>query len=380
MATQVTHAEQAPGNTAPGLATGELRRIAAERATAADEARSLDPAVIKAIVHAGFARYFTPARWGGNAGTFTELTAAVAAVGEACTSAAWCASLAAFGARQAAFLPLEGQREVWAQGPDTFLVGAVVPAGRAEPVPGGWRLNGTWPYVSGVAFADFTMVAAQAPADNGPDVWYFAVPPGAYRVEDRWFTVGMRGTGSNTIILEDVFVPRHRGVDRADLIAGRPVGTSAPCHTTSLLSIAALPFAGPLLGAGRAAVQASTGQLASKRDDPAVQIGLARSAGEVDAAELLLGRVADVLDQGAAPAQLTARGGRDIVLAAELITTAVNRLFRMAGTSGYSQDRPVERIWRDVNTASSHSGLRPERSAAAYARLAFAGPVSGDPA
>jgi alkylation response protein AidB-like acyl-CoA dehydrogenase len=354
--------------------------MAAERAPAADQARSLDPAVVRAIVDAGFARHFTPERWGGNAGTFAELIAAVAAVGEACTSAAWCASLAAFGARQAAFLPLEAQREVWAKGPDTFLVGAVVPAGRAEPVPGGWRLNGTWPYVSGVAFADFMMIAAQVPAGDGADVWYFAVPPEAYQVQDRWFTAGMRGTGSNTVILENVFVPQHRGVDRAALMAGQPVGTAAPCHATSLLAITALPFAGPLLGAGRAAVRAAAGQLARKRDDPAVQIGLARSAGEVDAAELLLGRVADVLDRGVVPAPLAARGGRDIVLAAELITTAVNRLFRLLGTSGYSQDHPMERIWRDVNTASSHSGLRPDRSAAMYAKLAFAEADSGDPA
>ena len=59
-------------------------------------------------------------------------------------------------------------------------------------------------------------------------------------------------------------------------------------------------------------------------------------------------------------------------LAVELVADAVHRLFRLAGTAGHAQDRPLERIWRDVNTASSHSGLRPERSAAAYAGVLFA--------
>lgn len=351
--------------TARAIDAESARASAAQHAAAADTARTLAPDVVDAIVTAGFARFFVPERWGGVAGGFTELTAAVATVGEACASAAWCASLAAYGARQAAYLPLEGQRELWADGPDTFLVGAVVPTGTAEPVPGGWRLRGTWSYVSAVAFADYAMVAARLPAG---DVWYFAVPPHDYRVEDTWFTVGMRGTGSNTIVLDDVFVPRHRAFDRAELIAGRPVGTTAACHTASLPAVTAMPFAAPVLGAGRAALHAAVDLLARKRDKAAVQIDLARAAGHVAAAELLIGRVAGILDRGEAPGP---SGGRDIVVAVELLANAVNRLFHLVGTSGHTADKPMERIWRDVNTAASHTGLQPDRAAAAYAALLF---------
>lgn len=331
---------------------GPARATAARHATEADRDRSLSPEVVAAIVATGFARWFVPARWGGAAGGFAELTTAVAAVGEGCASAAWCASLAAHGARQAGCLPDEGQAELWAGGPDTFLVGAVVPAGRARQVAGGWRLAGTWSYVSAVAFADYAMIAARVP--NG-DIWYFAIPSGDFRVEDTWFTVGMRGTGSNTIVLDDVFVPAHRAFDRADLAA--------------VPAVPALPFAAPVLGAGRAAVTAAVDLLARRRDEPAVQVGLSRAAGAVDAAGLLLDRVVTALDADAAPGP---RGARDVVVAVELVADAVNRLFRLAGTSGHTQGRPLERIWRDVNTASSHSGLRPERSAAGYAEVLFA--------
>lgn len=334
------------------LDAGPARLTAARHAAAADRTRSLSPEVVAAITAAGFARCFVPERWGGAAGTFTSLTSAVATLGEGCASAAWCASLAAYGARQATCLPAEGQAELWAGGPDTFLVGAVVPTGHAEPVSGGWRLAGTWSYVSAVAFADHALIAANVP-DGG--VWYFAVPAVDFRVEDTWFTVGMRGTGSNTIVLDDVFVPAHRAFDRADLAA--------------LPSVSALPFAAPILGAGRAAVPAAVDLLARRRNEPAVQVELTRTAGAVDAAGLLLERVATALDDGAEPGP---RGARDIVVAVELVADAVHRLFRLAGTAGHAQDRPLERIWRDVNTASSHSGLRPERSAAAYAGVLFA--------
>jgi alkylation response protein AidB-like acyl-CoA dehydrogenase len=352
------------------ISAGAARVTAARHAAAADAGRSLAQEVVAAIVDAGFARWFVPERWGGVAGGFAELTAAVATLGEGCLSAAWCASLAAYGARQAACLPLAGQEEVWGGGPDAFLVGAVAPAGKAEPVAGGWRLTGTWSYVSAVAFAGHAMIAARLP---GGDVGYFAVPRGDFRVEDTWFTVGMRGTGSNTIVVEDMFVPGRRAFGRADLAAGRPVGTTAVCHRTSLAAVTALPFAAPVLGAGRAAVAAAVDLLGRRREDPAVRVELSRAAGAVDAAELLLGRAASVLDSGDVPGTLAARGGRDIVVAVELVVDAVNRLFRVAGTSGHTLDRPLERIWRDVNTAGSHSGLRPERSAAAWATVLFGG-------
>ncbi|HVV21157.1 MAG TPA: acyl-CoA dehydrogenase family protein [Pseudonocardiaceae bacterium] len=343
-------------------------RTAADHAATADTTRSLTPDTVRAIVAAGFAHWFTPERWGGAAGSFTELTAAVARVGEACASAAWCASLAAYGARHAACLPLAGQEEVWASGPDAFLVSAVVPAGRAAQAPGGWRLTGRWPYVSAVAHADHAVIAARLP--DGA-VWYFAVPPRDYTVEHTWFTVGMRGTGSDTVVLDDVFVPAHRGFDRAALVDGRPVGTTAPCHTTAQPAIAGLPFAAPILGAGRAAVAAAAVPLAARQDDQTVQIGVSRAAAQVDAAELLLHRLTTALDSGAPPGP---SGARDITLAVELVTDAVNRLCHLAGTSGHSQNAPLERIWRDVNTAAGHGGLRPERSAAAYAAQLLGGP------
>lgn len=128
-------------------AAEEVSGLAAKHAADADQARRLHPNVIRAVGDAGFVRHFVPARWGGGEGTFADIVTAVATVGEGCASAAWIASLTANGPRTAAYLPEEGQRELWGEGPDTFLVSALMPIGSADPVAGGWRLTGRWSFI-----------------------------------------------------------------------------------------------------------------------------------------------------------------------------------------------------------------------------------------
>lgn len=112
----------------------QVAEIAAQYSDEAETARQLSPQVVRAVRDAGFARHFVPAAHGGETGGFAELTSAVALVGEGCTSAAWAASLAAYAGRYAAFLPEAGQAEIWAEGPDVVLAGALMPSGKAEPV------------------------------------------------------------------------------------------------------------------------------------------------------------------------------------------------------------------------------------------------------
>lgn len=96
------------------------------------------------------------------------------------------------------------------------------------------------------------------------------------------------------------------------------------------------------------------------------QITVARAAGEIDAAALLLGRVAAIADRGGVSPEETTRSWRDCALAVELLVGAVDRLFRSAGTSAQADTQPLQRFWRDVNAAASHVVLRFETAAAAY--------------
>ncbi|MER7573089.1 acyl-CoA dehydrogenase family protein [Streptomyces sp. NPDC126514] len=360
----------------------QVADIAARHSEEAEAARRLSPQVVHAVRDAGFARHFVPLAHGGTAGGFTELTSAVFRVGEGCTSAAWAASLSAYAGRYAAFLPERGQAEIWADGPDALLAAALMPSGTARRVDGGWRLGGEWKYISGVHFADWALACAAVPdepsadPEGRPEVRYFAVPRDDFTITDSWYSVGMRGTGSDTLVLADVFVPEHRTLARSAVHAGRAPASDARCHIVPMHAVNSLPFAAPLVGAVRGALRAWVERTGSRvdrrgravREVPSTQVSLARSAAEADAAELLVRRTAAVADGTESPAdgEAAVRGARDLALAVELLVSAVDRVFRSSGTSGQSSTDPVQRFWRDVNSAASHVALSFESTGAAY--------------
>ncbi|MQY36696.1 Flavin-dependent monooxygenase, oxygenase subunit HsaA [Streptomyces sp. RB17] len=366
-------------------AVAALAELAAVHAAKAELDRRLSPETYEAIRGAGFARHFVPARWGGSEGTFSACVRDVAAVAEGDPSAAWCASIAATIGRMAGFLPEEAQRVVWGEGPDAFLVGALLPAGTAEPVAGGWLLSGRWPYMSGVHFSDHAMLCCPVPlAGGGNEVRFLLVPRAAYTVEESWFMTGMRATGSDTLVLEPTFVPVEHSVARHDVISGRSSGSSPACHAVPLRAVSGLSFAAPVLGAARGALAQWTARVARKRaaapstnrllgvSEAATDAVLARTAGQLDAAQLLLERAASEADRGTLTPLAAARAHRDQTLAADIAVTAVNELFRNAGTSGASETGSLARFWRDANTGAAHAVLQFEPAARAYAELALA--------
>ncbi|WEO99472.1 acyl-CoA dehydrogenase family protein [Streptomyces sp. FXJ1.172] len=363
-----------------------VAEIAARCAEETEAARRLEPEVVEAVREAGFGRHFVPAAFGGAEGSFVDMTAAVTVVGQGCASAAWAASLSAYTARYGAYLPPEGQAEIWADGPNALMAGALMPAGKAEPGSGGWRLSGEWKYISGVRFAEWVFACSAVPdgrvgPDGRPEVRFFAVPRADITVKDTWFTMGMRGTGSDTMVLDDVFVPECRSLSRFDINAGRATASEARCHTVPVDALNGLPLAVPVLGAARGALRVGAEQAMRRldrrggpvREKPQVQIELARSAGEVDAAELLMqraARIADGLEQ-AREGEAAVRGPRDLALAVELLVSAVDRIFKSGGTAVHFEADPLQRFWRDVSTAASHMIFDFETTGAAFGAWAL---------
>lgn len=343
----------------------DLVDVAARHAAEVDRERRLCRESVVALAEAGFARHFVPSQWGGGAGGFTTLVEAAAAVGEACAATAWCAVLFAAHGRIAAYLPEPAQREIWGQCPDTLIAASVMPpAGQATVVAGGWLLRGEWGRASGIDFADWVLVSC--PVSDGA-VRLFAVPAEDCLVKDTWHTIGMRGTGSNSLTLDDVFVPAHRTVALADLLNTRRPAR-ARCHTIPYTSVAALMFASPLVGVARGAVadwiSTGTARLAS---DPDARQALARSSAEALAAGLLLREAAHRADQGGIDVTTVAENRRDAAVTAQLCVSAVDRLFSARGSQGLAEDDPVQRRWRDIHAAASHATLRLTTAADAYA-------------
>ncbi|GGN74440.1 hydrolase [Streptomyces albiflavescens] len=342
--------------------TAELRAVASRCADRVERERRLPAEVVEALRTAGFARHLVPARWGGEEGTFSALLGAVAEVGESCASTAWNAAVHAILGRMVSHLPEKGRQEIWGEGPDGLFAGSIAPAGEVRAVDGGHRLSGQWPFASGVDHASWTLLGAMAP---GPEYRFFMVPRTHYRVLDTWTNVGLSGTGSNAVALDDVFVPGYLSFAQAELMAGT-AAEKATCLRVPFKLVNGLTFVAPVLGAARGALRSSAARLAVKteitggaaRANPAVHTALARAGAEIDAAQLLLERAAAAADSGTAGALERARAPRDFAFAAELLGAAVDRLFRIGGARSQTTADPVQRAWRDVNCAAGHAVLQ----------------------
>ncbi|MFD8373787.1 acyl-CoA dehydrogenase family protein [Streptomyces sp. NPDC059688] len=378
-------------DTAAGPLATAARDIAATAAGLAArmaEQRHIDAGLVTAMREAGFMRHLAPARYGGAGGTLADLLDAVATLGEACPATAWCASLFASTPRFVPCFPEAGQKEFWADGPDTAFVCSVLPFGEAVPDADGdgLRVSGRWPYMSAVEHADWVVVCARSTGADGPRLTLVAVPASAVRIEDTWDSVGMRATGSDTVVLENVPVPAGRYVDRDAVFAGRTADGTA---IAPLAAVNGLTFVVPALGAAQGALAELTRYLAGRLTEVTPTPGmpgpggnlathemtLARSAAEIDSARLLLTRIARLADEGGpftGPA--IARNMRDSAFTVELLLSAVNRVFRAAGTGGQAARGPLERFWHDVNTVATHQAVQFEPAAHHYARALFTTP------
>lgn len=350
----------------------ELTKLAAASAAQADVERRVPPEAVDALAGAGFFRWSVPSSHGGDAGTFTDLTRDVTQISRHCPSTGWLASLFGHSGRYVSCLPEQGRNEVWANGPDARVVSVVKPLGRAVRVDGGWRLTGEWTFASGVEYSDWALLAgpAQGPGSDGGPPRFFAVPRADYTYEDTWYSLGMRGTGSHNVVLEDVFVPDHRTCVREDAMNGRTAeGRDLYAPT---LAVNGLTFVAPALGAALGALDAALPMVGKPAVGPraasgqAYQIAYARAAGEIDAARLLLERVASAADEGDLTPALVQRGRRDSALALEMVTSAVDALARTGGTRGQADGHPLQRYWRDVRSVSGHAVVQFEQAGVAY--------------
>ncbi len=344
-------------------AAEKLRPLVADHAAAADHDRQLSPEVVAALREAGFARHFVPARWGGAEASFAEATQAIAAIGEECGNAAWFASLSAYAGRFGAFLPEQGQAQIWGGGPDPIIVAALVPSGTAEEAPGGFRVRGRWAYCSGIDFADWALICG--PVGDRAQAKFFAVPRDECTILPTWDSIGLRATTSHTIEV-DTFVPSHLIFPFGLLASGRNPHSRAVCHTAPIRAVGNLAFIPPALGVATGAFRTATETLKAKKHHPDLDLLLVRASAQIDAARLLVERNAQVADAAGFTDELLARNERDAAMAGELLGDAVNALVRACGTSGFSEAQPLQRFWRDTMCATSHVALRFETAAVKF--------------
>ena len=350
-----------------------LRPQLAAAAAQADRDRRLDDGVIEAVREAGLLRLTAPRRLGGYEADGRALLGVAIELARGCASTAWVVGIMNTASWMAGLYPDAAQAEVWADGPDTGMVGIIPPLAETRRTDGGLIVTGKWPYASGSQFAEWASLGV--PIGDGAGAGYQGlalIPSDDFTVEDTWHVAGMRATASNTVVVEEAFVPDHRVISLGDALEGN----YATEHRDEVLYRAPftgmLTFAltGPLVGMALAALDyviekapkraIATSIYKAQTDSVGFQVQVAEAAAMINAAQLVAERAATVVDEAAlAGVQLDlmerCRIRMDTAYVAKTCREAVDVLMNAHGTSGFAQVAGIERIWRDVETASRHA-------------------------
>jgi alkylation response protein AidB-like acyl-CoA dehydrogenase len=254
-----------PENTAAGqkvlrekLTAEAAARVPLLRARAAEierEARIPDE-VLAAIDAAQLFRLRTPARFGGFEADIRTYMDVVAELGRGCGSTSWVAFISIATVWIAALFPDEAQHEVFAGNPDVRFMGALGMTARARAADGGFILDGKWAYASNCLHAHWAVLSAPLPWGETVAPSIMLVPMRDLAIEDSWHVVGMRGTGSHTVIAKEIFVPAHRSLPTETLARGRSSRTSRDefVYRESFVPTAIIAIAAPVLGLAQAAL------------------------------------------------------------------------------------------------------------------------------
>src|SRR5205823_6204443 len=191
----------------------DLLPVLRERAEDAEDARCVPEESIKALQETGFFKLLQPKPYGGYEADPVTFYTAVKLIAGACGSTGWVASILGVHPWHVALFDAQAQEEVWSEGHDVRISSSYAPMGKATVVEGGYRLSGRWSFSSGCDHCTWVLLGGPAFADGKPvDFCTYLLPISDYSIVDVWDTVGLRGTGSNDIVVEDIFVPQHRAL------------------------------------------------------------------------------------------------------------------------------------------------------------------------
>lgn len=351
-----------------------LGPIVREHAAAAERDRRLARPVVEAMRAAGLFRMFTPHALGGlevDPVTFARVAEEIASFDSA---AGWALQAGNTGAWWAARFPEAGVDELFADGPDLLMAAAFSPPQRAEEVPGGWRITGRGPLASTVHHSPWVMMTAivfdgEQPRTTpaGPMVVGLVMRTSEVEILDTWDSLGMRGTDSNDIAADGVFVPAARSFPLAPAFTpGRRFGgplyrLPAPVSVMVVIAPVALAIARGAITALRDLADRKTPLGATKtlRHRASVQAAVAEGEARLRSARLLLYDALGTAWRRAVagePATLEQRA--DLMLAGtHAVQTAArvaDLMHRAGSTGGIYARSPLERHLRDALTVRHH--------------------------
>jgi 3-hydroxy-9,10-secoandrosta-1,3,5(10)-triene-9,17-dione monooxygenase len=389
-----------------GLDATSLRMTLVERANAlrplletnAVETENTRRAVeenISAIREVGLFKIMVPRRFGGLETDIRTKLEVSAALAKGCGSTGWVTTLMNVCAYFAGLSSAECQNDIWGANPEARIAGVFAPMATTKRVAGGLVVNGKWPWSSGCLHADWAMMGVPVVNEAGEpiDQGLAFMPMSECTIEDTWYVAGMKGTGSNTVVAKDVFVPDHRIMSVSQCMQGTPPTPykDEVLYRCAFIPVAALVLVGPVMGLSKRALEFVI-EKAPKRsisytfyktqtESPSFQLSVAKASMLVDTVWLHALRAANDIWTAAAEDRFPsyterARARMDTGYVAETARHAMDILLSAHGASSFAEVSPLQRMWRDLETCTRHAVVSPEISSEVYGKALLG--IEGD--
>ncbi len=353
-----------------------------DRADEAERLRVVPEASIKELEETGFFKLLQPKRFDGHEADPVTFYTAVRDIASACGSTGWVSSVVGVHPWQVALFADEAQQAVWGEDTTTRLSSSYAPTGKATVTDGGYVLSGKWSFSSGCDHCSWVLLGGLVlDGDGNPiDFKTFLVPREQYTIIDVWHMVGLAGTGSNDILVEDVFIPEAFTLSMGE--TGQCRGPGQEQNTSDLYKLPfhsiftgtiTTPIIGMAMGAYAEHVEmqqqrsraAYLGEKASK--DPFAMVRIARASSEIDAAwALLVNNIREEQDFVAKgekiPLRTRLKVRRDQVIGSQRAIDSIDQLFEASGGRALATGTYLQRAWRDAHAGRVHAANDPERA------------------
>ncbi len=349
-----------------------------------EAARQLAPESVAAMQRAGLFRLFVPKSLGGDERDLRAMSQCARETARYDANAAWVLMVSTAHDMVLGAFPREAREEVNAEGPDGVFPGSLANTGEMTPTDGGWRLRGRFPFASGTPHGDWAMLGTFEVSETGRVPHHVVVPMADLVALDDWHTLGLRGTGSVTLVADDVFVPRHRGVRSGTLFRNESeelAGHATTVYRTPIVPGLSSHLASVMVGIARAAlddavartrVQEDRYMHSAKLERPGLQMRVALADAQVRSAEAMLDDTLGLLEEAASGGDsipLRARARFQAAYVCKLSHDAAAELVEASGARAAFDESALQRAYRDLTMARTHAMIDLDTSSQVYGKV-----------
>lgn len=336
------------------------------RADEIEKARKVPDDVVAMFREAGFFRIVQPKAYGGWEMNPIVFMRVLAELGRGCCASAWIMMILGVHNWEFGMMDQRAAQDVWGENDETIVASSYPPVGDITKVEGGWRVKGRWPTSSGSDHGEWAFIGALEKNENGVPVDRLAllVKREDYEIIDDWFTFGLSGTGSKSLLIKDAFVPDHRAHSMVDYkLDDRPANYLFPFAMVFYSSVSSV-----IIGFAQGAidvfidqmqVRVDNGSGAATRLSPYVKDRLANAVAKVRSCRARMEQMMAHCTQIVERRELVSNEDRvhymlDMARIGRECEEAALTIYKCTGARGVYSSNPIQRYLRDTLVAANH--------------------------